>query len=680
MATELALLPDVSEQCLRCQNLVLEWPATPIEEPFDRRYVKDLGPPSSWSGTCRTCQTFRNIIRNIAIDERAHLVPVFLRLGFLISSPTTNSVKGWQIEGQKSIVKNWTDHDCYFDRYWDLCRAPGTILEQPNPALPLYVNIPNIRHWIDHCKDNEDPKHRYCNRPLPRLPRNLRVIDCQQRTIVSQPEGASYIALSYVWGNVPANRLEFNQADDSRQEESSIGDSGVPDSKSQYPLPQLILDSMKVTLDLGYRYLWIDRYCINQSDDSEKQVQIDQMDLVYTGAAATIIAAEGQDPNDGLPGVSVPRQPAKAFKIGRTSCYVSSELDLDFQKRKWGTRAWTYQEGELSSRRIVFLKDSVYVTCREGHAGAGCESPRAVPTYSRFNDYDIVKSGDGALNCIWEHIEEYSYRSLSYPADVVNAVTGIFKFRSQITPSLYTFSGLPALEEDSTTCLSSLMWFKSHNGHAKGTSQRRQGYPSWSWLGVTGGVSSPNTRSMLKPKYHICAEIQAVLEDGTITAPGTSIRTSNASRSMLPIQELVAHGVFIKDLHFQPPPSVEREPKWKVQLLPGHKFPYEVLTTTFFSDLNEADMGTGEEYKALLLFAYYEKGRALPSNRTWGEDDHNGYTLQLLVLKPSTTKKPGAWERVGALWLFVRADRTNEGPLMRLEESGCVSRENITLV
>jgi hypothetical protein len=152
---------------------------------------------------------------------------------------------------------------------------------------------------------------------------------------------------------------------------------------------------------------------------------------------------------------------------------------------------------------------------------------------------------------------------------------------------------------------------------------------------------------------------------------------------MLPIQELVAHGVSIKDLHFQRQPSVEREPKWKVQLLPGHKFPYDVLTTHFFSDLNEADMGTGEEYKALLLFSYYDEGRALPNNRIWRQDEHNGYELQFLVLKPSTTKKPGAWERVGALWLFVHVpakDRTKEGPLMRLEESGCVSREEIMLV
>ena len=268
---------------------------------------------------------------------------------------------------------------------------------------------------------------------------------------------------------------------------------------------------------------------------------------MYTGAAATIIAAESQDPNDGLPGVSLPRQPTRSFKIGQTSCYVTSRLDHEVDKRKWGTRVWTYQEDELSSRRLVFLNDSVYLECRKRLSGAAIESPRTVPCWSLFNSYDMTDSDAGALNCIWEHIEAYSSRSLSYPEDIVNAITGIFTFRSQISPGLYTFSGLPALEPDPTTCLSSLMWFTYPD--TVSLSQRRQGYPSWSWLGITGKISSPNTRSMQNPKYSMCTKIQAILEDGTTTAPGTSIRTSSKSgRSMLPIQELVGRGVCIKGL------------------------------------------------------------------------------------------------------------------------------------
>jgi hypothetical protein len=249
MATELASAPDALKQCQRCQSLVLEWPATPTLEPVDRKYIKDLGLQSSWSETCGTCQTFRTVIRDIAIDESVYLVPTLLSFKFLISSPTTNEVKGWQIKGQKWVDKNQTINDCHWNH-----STIDTILKHLNPDLLSFVNIQNIRQWIDRCKITKDPNHRYCNRPLPRSPRNLRVIDCQQRAIIPQPEGAPYIALSYVWGKVAANPLEFNQAQAFGEDEISTGDGRVQDSDSHHPLPQLILDSMKVTLELGYRY------------------------------------------------------------------------------------------------------------------------------------------------------------------------------------------------------------------------------------------------------------------------------------------------------------------------------------------------------------------------------------------------------------------------------------------
>jgi Heterokaryon incompatibility protein (HET) len=396
----------------------------------------------------------------------------------------------------------------------------------------------------------------------------------------------------------------------------------------------------------------------------EKLAQIEQMDLVYTGVAATIIAAEGQDPNDGLPGVSLPRQPIRSFKIRQTSRYVSSMLDDGFDKRKWGTRAWTYQ-GELSSRSLVFLNDSVYVECRKGLLGAAFESPRAVPFSSNFKNYDISDGDDSALNCIWEHIAAYSSRSLSYPEDIVNAITGIFKFRSQ----------------DPTTCLSSLLWRNYNSHNTVSLSQRRQGYPSWSWLGITGSTSTPNTRSMQKSKYYMCTKIQAILEDVTTTVPGTSVRTSSKSGlSMLPIQELAARDVCIKDLQFQHQPSVEGQPTWEVQFLPGHKFLFDVLSIQFFPDLNDADMGTGKNFKALLLF-FYDSGQVLSPNKGY-QSEPNGYELQLLVLNQSTTKKTGAWERVGAMRLFAHVPdkgRTKEGIFRRLEQSGCVNREEMVL-
>jgi Heterokaryon incompatibility protein (HET) len=61
---------------------------------------------------------------------------------------------------------------------------------------------------------------------------------------------------------------------------------------------------MHVTVSLGMEYLWVDRYCIDQSNKQNKHRQIQQMDLIYSAAQLTIIAAAGEDLNLGLPGIN----------------------------------------------------------------------------------------------------------------------------------------------------------------------------------------------------------------------------------------------------------------------------------------------------------------------------------------------------------------------------------------
>lgn len=68
-------------------------------------------------------------------------------------------------------------------------------------------------------------------------------------------------------------------------------------------LPATILDAITVTNRLGFRYLWVDRYCINQHDKNKAQIQINQMDLIYQKASLTLVAASSKDPPYGLPGV-----------------------------------------------------------------------------------------------------------------------------------------------------------------------------------------------------------------------------------------------------------------------------------------------------------------------------------------------------------------------------------------
>lgn len=75
----------------------------------------------------------------------------------------------------------------------------------------------------------------------------------------------------------------------------------------------LIRDAITVTLRLGYRYLWVDRYCTLKSDPKAFSSQLQAMNTVCEKAQVAIVAAACDDTTSGLPGVSdrpMIRQPA----------------------------------------------------------------------------------------------------------------------------------------------------------------------------------------------------------------------------------------------------------------------------------------------------------------------------------------------------------------------------------
>ncbi|KAK0751444.1 heterokaryon incompatibility, partial [Schizothecium vesticola] len=155
-----------------------------------------------------------------------------------------------------------------------------------------------------------------------------------------------WVALSYVWrlavDSVPASSLVGRLPTGLR----------LPDM-----IPGLIVDAMKVVRGLGYRYLWVDRYCINQDDVAEKQEQIAQMDRIYRGAELTIIAAGDYN---GLGGVgedpATQRKPLGAVSFGPSMTLYETDPSpiAEVKRSAWFTRGWTFQEAILSRRRLFF--------------------------------------------------------------------------------------------------------------------------------------------------------------------------------------------------------------------------------------------------------------------------------------------------------------------------------------
>jgi hypothetical protein len=104
-----------------------------------------------------------------------------------------------------------------------------------------------VKTWLSVCKMHHS---KHCGRTdFPQIP-GFRAIDCEARMIVTVDNSKlEYVTLSYVWGQGSEERMSVH---------------GLP-----HELPRTIDDAIKVVNFLGYRYLWVDRYCIPQDSSAE---------------------------------------------------------------------------------------------------------------------------------------------------------------------------------------------------------------------------------------------------------------------------------------------------------------------------------------------------------------------------------------------------------------------------
>ncbi|KAI1107908.1 HET-domain-containing protein [Jackrogersella minutella] len=343
-----------------------------------------------------------------------------------------------------------------------------------------FIDYAYLKQWLKRC--DTLPTHReFCNPPVVRPYWPAKVIDCHRLTIVPTQSSYDYVALSYVWGLQPHK----------------------PPSK--YPLlrlqdlPPTIRDAIKITIETGHRYLWVDRYCINQDQNTAKNIDIQNMGQIYNGASLTIIATAGSDPNYGLPGVSKPRDGILPFVT--SSEWAISGVPEDVQyliyESVWVTRAWTYQEALLSRRRLFFTDQALYFECHKAGCclefGDGVEAPEG-DTVSIFgaSGYDTSK--------IFGYISDYSRRQLTYDTDYLNGLLGILGFMAGVeNPALHLF-GVPICPQMTLPIQSTLKRTNTRDcrefmigmGWTVAKSKRRNiDAPSWSWVAWKGSVSWP---------------------------------------------------------------------------------------------------------------------------------------------------------------------------------------------
>lgn len=361
-------------------------------------------------------------------------------------------------------------------------------------VIPPVFDLGTFQNWLGYCNEN----HRLlCSSPKSEL-RGTRVIDCQEQSITEHKPGMPYVALSYVWGQPQAQRV-------------------VNDGKRlPAQLSLLIRDAMAVTQAIGFQYLWVDRYCIDQDNPTVKHEQIRQMDVIYSNAEVTIIAAAGQDESYGLSGVgrNRPRTRMEAHIGDFAVVWAPKDPQAAIKSSKWSTRGWTFQEALLSRRRLVFTEQQAYFECSAMNVYESLNMPLDnLHIKDRSKSYEYLRRGVFGGNRVAEfgrlvlekqrpveifnrylsNVEEYSARKLSFAEDSLNAFRGIAQQFWSGKPAVYNIWGLayhPTPPENRTSSFAhSLSWRHTKNCWDLSQSpQQRPQFPSWSWAGWEGEV------------------------------------------------------------------------------------------------------------------------------------------------------------------------------------------------
>ncbi|RSL60681.1 hypothetical protein CEP53_005380 [Fusarium sp. AF-6] len=359
---------------------------------------------------------------------------------------------------------------------------------------PTSIDFSILQSWLLHCRNHHSASCASPDQVLLQDISGLKLIDCQTRQVVKAPRDATYAALSYVWGKSHA------------AESTVLNRSSLPET-----VPRTIEDAMQVVLRLDLKYLWVDKYCIDQSSATELAQQISIMNMIYSAAFCTIVAVCGEDASFGLPGVGLrtrPEQPAIRLN-GRV--WVSSLGDpvTAIRTSIWASRAWTYQEGLFSRRRLVFTEKQVYFECNTFRCWETVSydlhsepDKRIVPAGGGIFDTSFGDEPRGGLD---KHIIAYTARSLSFQRDIINALSGVFRLYSRMPTPTRHFWGVPMDYNSRWTSgwpanSAVIKPNPSHRfeGHidaafARGLCwhlampcPRRPGFPSWSWSGWIG--------------------------------------------------------------------------------------------------------------------------------------------------------------------------------------------------
>lgn len=332
---------------------------------------------------------------------------------------------------------------------------------------------------------------------------------------------ANYTALSHCWGErTPKSCLK-------KANLHSYLEKIVFDDEEQK-----FQDAIFVTRQLGYRYLWIDLFCIVQDDPADWQRECSRMEDVYSNAEVTIAATMATDAYTGFlkPRPQLRRPECEILletengPLGKLRILQSRDVkrpEPDSAKSDPAplmSRAWAFQERLLSRRILHFGYRRMVWECKVSKITEGelhpfetslmheAGSPSLAWLDAAPGASDVPKTLDTEAHytscaSFYDIVTTYSGCRLTYGDDILPALSGIAK-RFHLRSGDEYLAGLWK-----SHLIIALSWEK-HNDGTEGMARFEHPaslrVPSWSWAALGGKVRWPSDHASPKQALAEC--------------------------------------------------------------------------------------------------------------------------------------------------------------------------------
>ncbi|KAI1815225.1 HET-domain-containing protein [Poronia punctata] len=410
------------------------------------------------------------------------------------SGRDTGAVTVWRVKDGLSLGSEAM-------QVFSLYKVPAIFLTIPTAATPdpdsqgIPTGLPKLsanfgqtyfwilRKWLADC----DKNHRDCQPEMQEPPiigrTPTRLLDVGDRKLpvvrLIETRGDEwdsgkpliYIALSHRWGDRAARSSYCTTP---RNLHVHLGGISLED------LPDTFKDAVRVSRELGVRYLWIDSLCIIQGEGGDFDEEAKHMETVFSSAYCVLAATRADGMSSGFLKPRPERAVVRFAKSGEDPVYICEAIDnfqQDVLEGPLNKRGWVLQERALARRTIYFAESQTYWECA------------ALLGDSRFPTTASVSPKGGQIRLYELLYKQYSRLKFTHAFDRPLAIAGL---EQRLIRAFETQGGYGVFIRYFGR---SLLWQRDIEATPhrmlpiKFPQAQRYPVPSWSWMAYEGAIT-----------------------------------------------------------------------------------------------------------------------------------------------------------------------------------------------